>query len=145
MPAIRWFLLAVVLANVLGLATELVLFEHFEDGLQLIPLALLALAFSLVIWNALSRSSASVKVMRAVMLLFVVAGPVGIFLHYRANREFQIEIDPSAPAWTVFVKAIHSKAPPPLAPGAMTQLGLLGLVYAYRHPSLERLGTSPNY
>ena len=138
MPAIRWFLLGALLANVLGLATELVLFEHFEDGWQLIPISLLGLALVLVVWNGLSRSPASVKLLRLVMVLFVVAGPVGILLHYRANREFQVESDPSAPAWTVFVKAIHSKAPPPLAPGAMTQLGLLGLIYTYRHPSLNR-------
>jgi len=140
MPAIRWFLLGALLANVLGLATELVLFEHYDDGWQLIPLALLGVAFLLVIWNALSRSAASVKIMRLVMVLFVIAGPAGIFFHYRENREFQRESDPSAPAWNIFVKAIHAKAPPPLAPGAMTQLGFLGLIYAYRHPSLERTG-----
>lgn len=138
MPAIRWFLLGALLANVLGLGTELVLFEHFEGLLQLIPVSLLGLALLLVIWHAASRSAMSVKVMRVVMLLFVVAGPVGILLHYRANREFQVQSDPSAPAWTIFVKAIHSKTPPPLAPGAMTQLGLLGLIYTYRHPSLGR-------
>ena len=138
MPAIRWFLLGAVLANVLGLTTELVLFEHFEEPLQMIPLALLGLALLLVVWNGLGRSAASVRMMRLVMVLFVIAGPVGILLHYRGNREFQMESDPSAPAWTIFVKAIHSKAPPPLAPGAMTQLGLLGLIYTYRHPSLDR-------
>jgi hypothetical protein len=138
MPAIRWFLLGALLANVLGLGTELVLFEHFEEVLQMIPLALLGLALLLVIWNGTTRSAASVKVMRLLMVLFVVAGPVGIFLHYQANREFQKESDPSAPGWTIFIKAIHAKAPPPLAPGAMTQLGLLGLIYTYRHPSLDR-------
>jgi hypothetical protein len=28
-------------------------------------------------------------------------------------------------------------ATPALAPGSMTQLGLLGLIYAYRHPRLQ--------
>jgi len=31
-----------------------------------------------------------------------------------------------------------AKTPPALAPGAMIQLGLLGLVYTYRHPFIRQ-------
>jgi hypothetical protein len=34
------------------------------------------------------------------------------------------------------VKSITSKAPPALAPAAMIQMGLLGLLYTYKHPAL---------
>ena len=40
----------------------------------------------------------------------------------------------------LFWKAMAAKTPPALAPGAMTQLGLLGLAYAFRHPALGRPG-----
>jgi hypothetical protein len=36
----------------------------------------------------------------------------------------------------LFVKVVTAKAPPALAPGVMVQLGLLGLVYTYKHPAL---------
>ena len=32
---------------------------------------------------------------------------------------------------------MRAKAPPVLASGIMVQFGLLGLVYAYRHPALD--------
>jgi hypothetical protein len=38
------------------------------------------------------------------------------------------------------MKAIHSKAPPALAPAAMIQMGLLGLLYTYKHPRSDPLG-----
>ena len=64
---------------------------------------------------------------------------LGIVLHYRGNLEFQLEIDATQSSWDLFRKVIHAKAPPALAPGAMTQLGLLGLVYTFRHPALSRV------
>jgi hypothetical protein len=61
-----------------------------------------------------------------------------VVLHYRANVEFQREVDPSIAGRALLVKAMKAKAPPALAPGTMTQLGLIGLAYAYRYPSRRR-------
>ena len=72
------------------------------------------------------------------MALCIVAGATGIILHYRGNLEFQLEMDPSQSHWTLFKKAMHAKVPPALAPGVMAQLGLLGLLYTFRHPGLRR-------
>jgi hypothetical protein len=33
---------------------------------------------------------------------------------------------------------VMTGAAPALAPGAMVQLGLLGLIYTFRHPALEQ-------
>jgi len=41
-------------------------------------------------------------------------------------------MDPSLEGWALFVKVIRAKAPPALAPAAMIQIGLLGLLYTYR-------------
>jgi hypothetical protein len=74
--------------------------------------------------------------MRVTMALFICSGFVGMGLHYIGNNEFQLEIDPSLHGWRLFVKSITSKAPPALAPAAMIQMGLLGLLYTYKHPAL---------
>ena len=74
------------------------------------------------------------------MALFVLTGVLGIGFHYAANVEFQREMDPSIHGMALFWKAMAAKTPPALAPGSMTQLGLLGLAYAFRHPALGRPG-----
>ena len=70
------------------------------------------------------------------MALCVVTGAVGILLHYRGNVEFELERDGSIRGLRLFWEAIRG-ATPALAPGALSQLGLLGLAYTYRHPSLS--------
>jgi hypothetical protein len=76
------------------------------------------------------------------MLLFVLSGGVGIWFHYQATTEFQLEMDPALRGWALFRKAIVAKAPPALAPGAMIQLGLIGLAYTFKHPAFRRGGFS---
>ena len=71
------------------------------------------------------------------MLVFLVAGAAGVYYHYRANVEFQRETDPSLAGRALWWKVLRAKVPPALAPGIMVQLGLIGLVYAYR-PSSDK-------
>ena len=66
----------------------------------------------------------------------VAVGLTGILLHYRGSMEFQTETYPDLSGWKLFLKVVRAKSPPALAPGAMVQLGLLGLIATYRHPSL---------
>jgi hypothetical protein len=138
LTSLRRFLLALLVLGLAGIGAELVALRHYEDSWQLVPLVLIALAFAVIGWHVLDGGAATVRMLRLVMLFFLVAGIAGIVLHYRGNLEFQLEIDPSQDRWTLFTKVIRAKAPPALAPGAMAQLGLLGLVYAFRHPALGR-------
>ena len=69
------------------------------------------------------------------MLGFLVSGVIGVWLHYKGNMEFEIEMVPSLAGLELFLKASHG-AFPALAPGTMIQLGLLGLAYTFRHPAL---------
>ena len=69
------------------------------------------------------------------MALFVIAGILGVWLHYRGAAEFQLEMDASQHGPALWWKALRAKAPPVLAPGLMMQLGFLGLVFAYRRES----------
>jgi hypothetical protein len=133
----RWLLAALALGLV-GSGVELVLLEHYETAVQFVPLASIALALAVLIWHRVKGDALSIRALQATMVLFLLAGIAGTGFHLRGAAEFQVEIDPSQSRWEIFKKAMRSKAPPVLAPGLMVQLGLVGLVYAYRHPTLDQ-------
>jgi len=99
---------------------------------------LIGLSLLTIVSYLFGGGAASIRLLQGLMALCVLAGVLGVVLHYRGSLEFQLEIDPSQRGWDLFSKVIQAKAPPTLAPGAMAQLGLLGLVYAFRHPALGR-------
>ncbi len=134
---LRIFLSAILVFGLIGSGTELLLLRHHEDINQAIPLGLVAAALLALAWHALAASRASVRTLQGVMLLFVLAGFVGVGLHFQSTLEFQREIDPSLSGVQLVMKALRAKAPPALAPGVMIQLGLIGLAFAYRHPALD--------
>lgn len=134
--ALRGFILLVFLLGMGGTAAELLLIGHTEDGWQWAPLLLFALCVVVLAWFAASRSAASLRAWQAVMLLFIVSGGIGFWLHMQAKIEFQQEVNPSLAGMALYRKAFESVSPPALAPGMMVQLGLLGLAFAYRHPAL---------
>jgi hypothetical protein len=133
-------LLAILVLGLLGTAAELLLLQHYEDWMQLVPLGLIGLALASIVWHIVAPASSNVRVLQALMTLFVFAGPIGMGLHYGANSEFEREMDPSLSGRKLFTESLAG-ATPLLAPGSMVQLGLIGLVYTYRHP---RLGSAAN-
>jgi hypothetical protein len=135
---LRWMLLCVLSVGLVGLGTELLLLKHVESPTQLIAPGLIAIALVIIVWHVLERGPASVLALDSVMVLFVAAGALGMYYHYAANVEFQREVDPSLAGTALFWKAMAAKAPPALAPGAMAQLGLIGLAYTFRHPARRR-------
>jgi len=135
---IRKCLLAILLLGMLGSMTELILLQHTEDVRQWIPLTLLAAALSAFTWHLMSPSPANLRLIHWLMMGFVVSGVAGVYFHFQASAEFKLEGHPALRGWALFWAAIRGKAPPLLAPGAMIQLGLLGLAYAYKHPALSR-------
>jgi hypothetical protein len=134
--AARRILLAILVIGIAGVSVELWLLAHVEDVYQLIPLVLNGAGLIATALVATRPSLGTVRLFQSVMLLLVVSGALGVLLHYQATTEFQLEMDPSLSGWALFRKAIVAKAPPALAPGAMTQLGLIGLAYSFRHPAL---------
>src|SRR6516165_5234591 len=108
---LRAWILVVLVLGLLGTVTELILLEHYEEPLQFVPLALIALV--------------------VLMGLFVLAGFVGFIAHFHGSAEFQRDLDPSMSTWELIDKVLRAKAPPLLAPGMMIQLGLLGLGYGF--------------
>ena len=134
----RRLVLALVVIGALGLLTELLLIEHFEDAWQWAPLASLTatvLASAAVAWRP---SPATLRTFQVVMAACVIFGVVGVVLHLKGNMEFELEGAPELRGWPLYRETIMG-ATPALAPGALAQLGLLGLLFSYRHPA----GTAP--
>ena len=139
LQGIRRFLFAILILGMGGTAIELLLLKHDEDAFQLIPLGLLAAGLVVVTAHALRPSTASARTVRLTMAAFIAAGLAGLYFHYKANVEFQLESDPTLAGRALLMKVLEAKAPPALAPGVMIQLGLVGLAYTFRYKEHEPL------
>ena len=133
--AFRGVLLILFLIGVVGTGAELLLLGHTEDLWQWAPLVLMAVSLVTLGWRVVARGSASLRVFQGTMILIVLSGGVGLWLHYHGNAEFELEMYPALQGVELFWESVTG-ATPTLAPGAMLELGLLGLAYTYRHPAL---------
>ncbi|MGQ0647854.1 MAG: hypothetical protein ACT4P7_09800 [Gemmatimonadaceae bacterium] len=132
--ALRRGLMAVFLFGVLGMTVELFLLEHTEDWKQWTPIVLLVSAVFLAIWTLARPTLISLRVFSLTMAAFVLAGALGTWYHYRGNVEFELERTPELGGVGLFAAAMGG-ATPALAPGTMIQLGLIGLLFTFRHPA----------
>lgn len=135
----RKLILTLLIAGMLGLGAELLLLDHTAVLWQWVPLGALGIGLVAAVVVAVRPSRATLRPFRAVMALLVLIGAVGIGLHVQGNLEFERELDPSATGVDRFRNALGG-AFPALAPAALSQLGLLGLIYAWKHPALEPTG-----
>ena len=135
---VRRILLAILALGMAGSLTELILLKHTEDLIQWVPLVLLGAGGAVLAWHSASGGAASLRLMRWVMGGFVAAGIAGVYFHFQGSAEFKLESQPTLAGMALFWQAIRAKTPPLLAPGAMVQLGLLGLAYTYKHPMLKQ-------
>jgi hypothetical protein len=136
LQGLRRLMLAVVVLGLAGTLTDLIFLKHYESGWQIAPIVLLALLLGAAAWLALGAGSARVHCFRFLAALGIAAGITGMLLHYRGGMEFQTETYPDLAGWKLFLKVVSSKSPPALAPAAMVQIGLFGLLATYRHPAL---------
>ena len=136
-PQLRQFLLVILLLELTGIGVELLLSDHFADLWQWVPLALIAGSIPILCWCGFARSPLPVRVLQGLMTLFILSGLLGLYLHFSAKIEFQLEVNPSLQGSALYWEAAKSLSPPTLAPGIMIQMGLLGFAYAYRHPGLR--------
>jgi hypothetical protein len=117
-----------------GVLLELLFLEHYEDVWQWTPLALLSGGLIASVWIARRPAPGSLKVLWWLMVAQVASGGVGIFFHLKANIEFELELHADNSGWQL-VQETLTGAIPALAPGAMFQLGLLGMLFCWRHPA----------
>jgi hypothetical protein len=135
LSALRVALRGILLLGLIGTASDLLLIGHDEDTLQLIPLAILAVSAVLTLWLIATRPASvdvATRLFQIAMVLQILAAAIGSVLHYQANMEFKLEMDPSMRGFELFSSVMRAKAPPALAPGTMALLGLLGLASTFR-------------
>lgn len=128
----RRMLFGVLLSGMAGVAAELLLTSHTEDAWQWAPLILIFAAFPLTLLVAWRRAPTALAAMRGLMALFIAAGALGTWFHYESNAEFVAELSPGLGGVAFLAEAFTRPTPPPLAPGAMIMLGLLGWICCYR-------------
>jgi hypothetical protein len=134
----RQLLLLLIALGVFATAIDLLLIEHHADVWQLTPIVLLGATLACAAWSALAPSRVALRVFRTLMLLLVAGGAAGLWLHLAGNLEFEREVSPGLAGGELFWKAIKGASPPSLAPAGLIHLGLLGLLFTYRHPALDR-------
>jgi hypothetical protein len=132
----RWLMVALVI-GVVGTGIELLLLKHTEGFWQLAPVGLLGLSLAIVAWYGVAKSRAALRALQGVMALFVLSGGIGAIQHFRGNIVYERESNPSLSGTELYKSAMMGSTPA-LAPGAMLQLGLIGLLYTFRHPGLGR-------
>jgi hypothetical protein len=133
---LRRILLWLVLLTAGGLLVELLLLEHFEDVWQWVPLVILGVVLLVVPAVFRRATPGPLRLFRALMVLCLVAGGIGVILHVKGNIEWEIEQESGVTGLALFWEALRG-ATPALAPGAMAQLGLVGLLFTFRHPALR--------
>lgn len=131
---LRRAVLAITLFGSIGVLVELLLIGHTEDWWQIVPLALLGGVVIVAVSAAIACSRKVLISIRLVMWACVLSGVTGQWLHYSGNAEFEREMYPNLAGVELFQESM-SGATPVLAPGTMTVIGLLGLVFAWQHPS----------
>jgi hypothetical protein len=134
---LRRLLPPLMVIGIVGLGAELVLLEHYENVWQWVPLVALVLGLVLTLAVWMRPGPAALRAFRALMAVYVAAGALGVYLHLDGNMEFERERNAALTGLPMLWEALRG-ATPALAPGALAQLGLLGLALAYRHPALRR-------
>ena len=131
---LRRFLLAILLMGVTGTLAELCLLGHYEERWQLVPLVLLGFSLPAIAWCWKLPSAAALRALQALMTLLVIAGGLGLYMHYTGNAEFELEMYPGRVGFELFWESLRG-ATPALAPASLSWLGLIGLAYSFRHPA----------
>ena len=144
LSTIRTVLLWLVVLGSAGTMAELLLIGHHESLTQRIPLILLAASVVLGGATLALPRRALVRVLQLLMVLMLGGGLLGVGLHYSGNEEFELEIYPTMAGMELVSEALTG-ATPVLAPASMSLIGVVGLVFTYRHPSLRAPRTAGSH
>ncbi|MEP7343929.1 MAG: hypothetical protein ABI877_01620 [Gemmatimonadaceae bacterium] len=137
LESLRRMLLVILAFGVVGITIELFLIGHTKDTWEWAPILLLFVGWFVTAAAWFRPTRASVRALQLTMLLFFISGVVGLYLHYRGNVEFELEMYPTLSGFALIWQSLTG-ATPTLAPGTMLLLALIGLAVTFRHPALER-------
>jgi hypothetical protein len=132
---VRAFILFIFVLGAVGSAFHLLLLGHVSGTLQLVPLVLIVLALGTLLWYGAAHSKRSIRMFRLLMGLFLLAGFIGMALHFRGSLHVELARSSTIGGWRLFWESLRGQYPL-LSPGWMVLLGLIGGVYTFRHPVL---------
>ena len=134
---VRRALLTILVVGLVGAEIELLLLKHTDGFWQLVPVVAVAIAIAVVVWCVAAPSVPALTALRMVMVVFLIAGVVGVIQHFTGNIGYEKESNPGL-AGAELYRAAAMGSTPLLAPGVMLQIGLVGLLFAFRHPALTK-------
>jgi hypothetical protein len=133
----RSLILVILAIGVLGMLGELLLIRHYRHDSQWIAVALTLLTGACAMVLAFNPNARMLRAVQLALLLVVLGSAFGVLEHLKVNYEVAAATDPALNAVSLVWEAFKGRSPA-LAPGALAQLGLLGLLFTFRHPNLER-------
>jgi hypothetical protein len=129
LQALRIYLLAIIALVLCGLELELLMLEHVNTPLQLLPVGFVGGGIASVLWSLISPNGTCLRILKGVLMACTIIGALGIAIH----SAFYV-----SDKWNkAHGRRGLEREVPPLAPGAMLPLGLMGLACTFRHPLLE--------
>ena len=129
LQALRIYLLVIIALVLCGLELELLMLNHVNTPLQLLPVGLVGGGIASVFWSLISPNGTSLRILKGVLMACTIIGALGIAIH----SAFYV-----SDKWNkAHGRRGLEREVPPLAPAAMLPLGLMGLACTFRHPLLE--------
>jgi uncharacterized membrane protein HdeD (DUF308 family) len=116
---------------------ELLLVNHTQKPTQWIPFVMLVVNLAFLSVMFFKPKSATLLAYRWFALLMLLSALVGVFYHLRGNFEQVQEVAPELSGLALLLEVLRG-ANPALAPGLFVQIAALGLMFTFRHPSLEQ-------
>lgn len=133
-PVVGKLITATLFIQLVGIAAELILLEHYEDFWQIVPIVLIGTGFIASIFSIFYSNTFIKSAFLATMALIIISGFVGSWQHFSANLEFEQEMYPSLSGIDLWWEALKG-ATPALAPGSMIGIGLIGILYIRYKPN----------
>lgn len=94
----------------LGTGIELIFLEHFEDPWQWAPIALLGVGLVLGAAVVLRPSRPTVRALQLLMISYVLSAGVGLYLHLKANVEFELELRPTMANTELIIETLKGRS-----------------------------------
>lgn len=133
---LRRFLLVLAGSLCIGTVVELLLVEHRENLVQLIPFVLSGLGLIAVLTVLFRPQRTTLRALQIVMVLNILGSLFGVYEHVEHNMAFALEIRPNTTTSAAFWEAL-SGANPLLAPGILALAAMIALAATYYHPALQ--------
>ncbi len=112
----------------IGTVLELVLLDHYEGALQLLPIITINVAFICTVILFFYKKRIIFTIFKSSLVLLIGVGVYGTFLHLKENYQFEVEMKPTAKTFDLFLESL-SGALPSLAPLSLLAMALIGYAY----------------